>query len=408
MEKIRNLGESLIKFDLKNAERYYHLKGAHREFNRFIFLVLGFWIVMNLLPIVYKVLFSYQGTVKVETSSQIIVGAAFFLLVFLEIKARIKVKNQHAEADAIIEKRKSMINELNHLSSELEEGAVADWWNHIDAFSAIRNANQIKKADLSTVYQMRAVSHSKFDRMYADENGVLHFKIEEAPEYYIEGSKVYDLCNDSNIRMILNGCIQEDKTYGVAELIIHEYREDVVKQYATLSNEDIQSRVSEYEAELDSREKFKNTLDGYFPVTNKERYLDGTMGDNEYSDKYFERSLDEAKYEQKLKENREVYVGSTIEKVAYVSPIGIAIVDENNLYQGMFLYKNLPSMEEYTLGRFSSIIDAKKLSPYKMNTIFNTFFYMSFGDGFDVAQSRPGNFTDEEWAMWVYAQFYRA
>lgn len=119
-EKIRQLGEELIKYDLKSANRYYYLKGVTHEFNRFIILVLGFWIVMNLLPFVAKYIYPSVDNYKVDTLSQCIVGGLFFLLVILEIRARFNVKKQHAEAETMLAKRESIITQLNEYKSHCQ------------------------------------------------------------------------------------------------------------------------------------------------------------------------------------------------------------------------------------------------------------------------------------------------
>lgn len=407
-ENIRDLGEKLIRFDLKNADRYYYLRSTSREFNRFIFLILGFWIVMNLLPLLAKYIYPPAAGYRVDLFSQCVVGGLFFLLVFLEIYARIKIKKQHKEAKALLAKREGMISQLNKHKSHYNSENIADWWNHINGFGIISGANQLNKIKPPYTLREFCISHAPFQRIEFDEDRIPRLRLKPNIERNITGTEVFALCDNPNLRMILNAGIENEKIYGLAEFVIYERSEEIIKRYATLSEQDIQSKVDVLRAENDSRERFLNTFEGQFSTTDKERLFEGTISQERYNKRAFERKSKEIDYEYNLRQNKEVYVGNQLERTAIVSPIGIAVLDESGIYRGLFLYKEMPSREFYRLEDFGAIRYSNKMAALDTTSIFSYFLLMNFGEGFDVAQERPTNFTDEEWAYWVYAQYYKS
>lgn len=252
------------------------------------------------------------------------------------------------------------------------------------------------------------ISHTPFERLQKDEDNIIRLRLQPNVERQVTGSDVFQLCADPNLRMIYNAGIEENKSYGLAEFIFYEYSENIIKKYSTLSEGDIQAEISSFRSEIDSREKFLNTLEGQFSTTNKERLFEGSLSREQYDSRAFKRKVKEIDFEENLRKNKEAYIGNQLERLAIVSPIGIAIVDESGLYRGLFLYREMPQRKMYYLGDFKLVRRCLELTPYDTATIFHKFFLMSFGGGFDVAQERPANFTDREWAYWVYAQYYKA
>lgn len=285
---------------------------------------------------------------------------------------------------------------------------IADWWNYIDGFLAVFEARKMNEVAPSYKFHEYCISHTPFERLQKDEDNIIRLRLQPNVERQVTGSDVFQLCADPNLRMIYNAGIEENKSYGLAEFIFYEYSENIIKKYSTLSEGDIQAEISSFRSEIDSREKFLNTLEGQFSTTNKERLFEGSLSREQYDSRAFKRKVKEIDFEENLRKNKEAYIGNQLERLAIVSPIGIAIVDESGLYRGLFLYREMPQRKMYYLGDFKLVRRCLELTPYDTATIFHKFFLMSFGGGFDVAQERPANFTDREWAYWVYAQYYKA
>lgn len=387
-ERMRKTAEELIRHDLKNGRRYLAEKDAVYSPVYLWALALGFWVVLNGVSLLLTRHFS-------DVWSNVIAGGIFALLAGFEIKNKRNVAAEHAHAEALLKKHEGLCAELDRLNGAEDGPHIAPWWNTMPLGAVVFRVNW-------------RLEWAPFARTYIDEDGVERINHGD-PDRVITGAELFALCEDPEYRFMVNNGVEADKTYRLAELVLWNRSEEVVQNTRTKSVDEVEQELADFSAKLDAKERERNWWEIGKSVTDDTRNLYGAIGSEEYSNRLTKRVQQEMSERENAYRNRTEVIGSYVESDFCYTPVGITLMDEQNNYVAHILYRTSRETEVYTLGKNHSVCRKQVTKPYPYEDASHVIHEMwrafTFGD-IDPITPKAANFTDREWANWVYAFYY--
>ena len=387
-ERMRKTAEELIRHDLKNGRRYLAEKSAEYSPVYLWTLALGFWVVMNVVSLLLTRHFS-------DVWSNVIAGGIFALLAWFEIKNKRNAAAERAHAEALLKKHEELCAELDRLNRAEDGPNIAPWWNTMPLGA-------------TNFYVEQQLEWAPFTRTYVDEDGVERINHGD-PDREITGAELVALCEDPEYRFMVNNGVEADKTYRMAELVLWKRSEDVIQNTRTKSVDEVERELADFSAKLDAKERERNWWEIGSSVTNDTRNLYGAIGSEEYGNRLTKRVQQEMSERENAYRNRTEVTGSYVETEFWYTPVGMTLMDEQNNYVAHILYRTSRGTEIYTLGKFHSVRRKLILKPHSYDDASHVIHEMwrafTFGD-IDPITPKAANFTDREWAYWVYAFYY--
>ena len=388
-ERMRKTAEELIRHDLKNGRRYLVEKEAQHLPVYLWALALGFWVVMNAVSLLLTRHFS-------DVWSNVIAGGIFGVLAWFEIRNKRNAAAQRAHAEALQKKHEELCAELDRLNTAEDGPNIAPWWKAMPlgatAFVAKEN-----------------LGWAPFTRTYIDEDGVERINRGE-PDREITGAELFALCEEPEYRFMVNNGVEADKTYRMAELVFYRQTQDVLESTRTKSVDEVEQELADFSAKLDDKERERNWWEIGKSVTDDTRNLYGAIDSEEYSDRLAKRTRQEMSERESAYRNRTVVTDRCVENEFWYTPVGMTLIDEENNYAAHILYRTARGTEIYSVPMGSGVRKKYVTRPFSREDASHVIHEMwrafTFGD-IDPITPKAENFTDREWAYWVYAFYYR-
>ncbi|MBQ3134909.1 MAG: hypothetical protein IJB75_03750 [Oscillospiraceae bacterium] len=387
-ERMRKTAEELIRHNLKNSRRYLAEKNAVYSPVYLWALALGFWVVMNGVSLVFTRHFS-------DLWSNVIAGGIFGVLAWFEIKNKRDAAAQRRHAEELLKKHNELCAELDRLNRAEDGPDIAPWWNAMPLGAAAFVVEE-------------CLELAPFARTYINEEGEERIN-HGGPDREITGAELFALCQDPEYRFMVNNGVEADKTYRMAELVISKQTQDVVQNTRTKSVDEVEQELAAFSAGLDAKERRRNDWEIGRAVTDDTRKLYGVIGDEEYSDRLTQRIGKEMSERERAYSNRTVVTDRYLEYEFWYTPVGMTLLDEQNNYVAHILYKTSRGTEVYCRPKGCGIRWKHTLTPLHHEDASHIIQQMwrafTFGD-IDPITPKAENFTDREWAYWVYAFYY--